>query len=376
MIVLGIDGRLANEEERSGAGRFCRELLYALGFLTDCGVRLRVYLDRPPISGFDPRRATLITLPAGRFWTHRLLARELRQSPPDVFFSPVAQLPVLCPCPAIVTVLDLASRTHPESFPAKKRIAMRVQADHAIPRASRLLAISEATARDVVGAYGVPRARISVAYPGCAEEFFEAKPQPSGTGTILDSLPERYVLHLGQVQPRKNLERLMAAYARVCRRHPGMPHDLVIAGGQGWRNEEIYRAARTSPVAHRIHYFDFLPDYLIPPLVAGADVLALVSLSEGFGLPALEAMAAGTAVLASNSSSLPEVVGDAGVLVDPLDTEAIADGLERLLYDAAQRMICEELGRARARRFTWEKTAQIVADAALQLAGPRTGDPD
>ena len=128
-------------------------------------------------------------------------------------------------------------------------------------------------------------------------------------------------------------------------------------------------------MAHRIHYFDFLPDYLIPPLVAGADVLALVSLSEGFGLPALEAMAAGTAVLASNSSSLPEVVGDAGVLVDPLDTEAIADGLERLLYDAAQRMICEELGRARARRFTWEKTAQIVADAALQLAGPRTGDP-
>ena len=373
MIMLGIDGRLANAEQRSGAGRFCREVLYALGYLTDCGVRLRVYLDRPPLPDFNPPRATLITLPAGPFWTHRILAGELQTQPTDVFFSPVTQLPWGCPIPSLVTVLDLAILSHPSYFPWKKRVAMRLQTAHAIRRADHLLAISDSTAREVQRHYAVAPERISVAHPGCADAFFEAKPAPPETGTILDTLPERYILYVGQMQPRKNLARLLEAYAQVCAGHPDLPHHLVLAGGQGWQNEALYHAARTSPVAERIHFLDFLPEEHLPALVAGADVLALVSLWEGFGLPVLEAMAAGTAVLASNVSSLPEVVGGAGVLVDPENTGAIAEGLTRLLTNPALRFICEQQGRARAQRFRWEKTAGVIVEIVKRLAAARPG---
>lgn len=368
MIMLGIDGRLANHDRRTGAGRFCWEVLQALGYLVDCGVRLRVYLDQAPRPGFQPPRATLITLPSGPFWTHRILARELREQPPDVFFSPVTQLPVGCPCPSLVSVLDLAARSHREFFPWRKQMIMRYQTDHAVRNGTHFLAISESTARDLKRYYGLGADKVTVAYPGCAEDFFNARPAPPGSGTILDTLPERYVLYLGQVQPRKNLERLLDAYARVCDRHPDLPHHLVLAGGMGWQNDAIYHAATTSPVAGRIHFLDFVPESQLPGLVAGADVLALVSLWEGFGLPALEAMAAGTAVLASDVSSLPEVVGDAGVLVDPTNTAAIADGLTRLLTDPALRTICEQQGRARAKRFQWESTARTIADLVKRIA--------
>lgn len=369
MIILGIDGRLANAEERSGAGRFCWEVLQALGYMVDSGVRLRVYIDRAPLPEFSPPRATVIALPPGPYWTHRVLAGELRASPPDVFFSPVTQLPLGCPCPSLVSVLDLAVRSHPSYFPWRKRLAMRLQTGHAIRRANHLLAISETTARDLARYYNVPDERVTVAHPGCTEAFFEAAPAPPNSGTILDALPERYVLYVGQVQPRKNLLRLMDAYERVCRRHPDLPHDLVLAGGMGWRNDTIYKAARTSPVAHRIHFLDFVPDAQMPALVAGADALALVSLHEGFGLPVLEAMAAGTAVLASDVAALREVAGGAAVLVDPLDIPAMADGLARLLTDPALRTIHEQQGRARAQRFRWERTAEAIADAAWKLAG-------
>jgi len=368
MILLGIDGRLANAAERSGAGRFCWEVLQALGNLTDSDVRLRVYVDRAPLPDFSPPRSTVITLPPGRFWTHRILGRELRTEPPDVFFSPVTQLATGCPCPSLVSVLDLAARSHPEHFPRRKQLAMRLQMDYAIRRADHLLAISESTARDLDRYYGVGPERMTVSYLGCGDAYFEAKPAPPGTGTILDTLPERYVLYVGQMQPRKNLVRLVEAYAQVCARHPDLPHHLVLAGGMGWQQESIYRAAMTSPVAKRIHFLDFLPEAQLPSLMAGADVLALVSLWEGFGLPALEAMAAGTAVLASKTSSLPEVVGDAGVLVDPLDSSAIADGLARLLTDPALRFICEQHGQARAKRFRWENTAQAIVGAVKRLA--------
>ena len=376
--MLGIDGRLANCEQRSGAGRFCREVLYALGYLTDHGVRLRVYLDRPPVPGFAPPRATLINLGTGPFWTHRLLARELRARPTDVFFSPVTQLPFGCRIPSLVTVLDLAVRRHADRFPRRKRISMRVQTDYAIRHARHFLAISQATADDLQTFYGVDSDRITVAHLGADERFFDAEPSTSEGGSILDTLPERYVLYLGQMQPRKNLPRLIEAYGRVCAQHTDLPHHLVLAGGMGWQNASIYEAARTSPVAERIHFLDFLPDEQLPALVARADVLALVSLWEGFGLPVVEAMAAGTAVLASNVSSLPEVVGDAGILVDPLQSDAIAHGLTRLLTDPALRTICEQLGRARAERFRWEKTAAAIVDAVRLLAkdgGGRGADP-
>ncbi len=367
-MILGIDGRLANAKRLAGVGHYCREVLRALGEM-DAGLWLRVYLDDEPVPELPVRRDRIRVLPRGPLWTHRILAEELRNHPPDVFFSPVAQAPWRCPCPSLVTVLDLAAWSHPASFPWRKRFTMKLQARHAIRAAGHLVAISEATAADLAQRFRLDPARITVAPLGCGERFFN--PAPPEPDTILSTLPERYVLYLGQVQPRKNLLRLIEAFERVLKAHPDLPHHLVLAGGLGWQNEAIYRAASHSTVADRIQFLDYVSDAQVPTLLAGADVLALVSLWEGFGLPALEAMASGTAVLTSNCSSLPEVVGDAGVLVDPENVAAMADGLGQLLLDESLRARCVEQGRERAQAFTWERTARAILDAAQGLTRPK-----
>jgi glycosyltransferase involved in cell wall biosynthesis len=238
-MILGIDGRLANAKRPAGAGHYCREVLRALGEM-DAGLWLRVYLDDEPVPELPVRRDRIRMLPRGPLWTHRILANELRSHPPDVFFSPLAQVPWRCPCPSLVTVLDLAAWSHPSFFPWRKRLTMKIQARHAIGAAGHLVGISEATATDLAQRFRLDPARITVVPLGCGERFFN--PAPAEPGTILSTLPESYVLYLGQVQPRKNLLRLIAAFERVLKAHPDLPHHLVLAGGLGWQNEAIYRS--------------------------------------------------------------------------------------------------------------------------------------
>lgn len=372
-ITLGIDGRLANESMRAGVGNYCYELLCALAPLGD-GFRFRVYLDRSPSADFplSDKDAEIRVLPPGRWWTQRRLGRELRANPPDVFFSPVTQLPIACPCPAIVTVHDLACFSFPEHFPWRMRTAARLQARHAARSGGHFMADSQATQRDIEHYLGVPPERITVAYLGCAPRFFGPLPESRIAETrSRHGLPERYVLYTGRLQPRKNLPRLIAAFACVCAENPSLPHHLVLAGDAGWLPKSIENAINHSPIRDRIHRLGFVPAGDLPALMAGADVLALLSLWEGFGLPVVEGMACGTAVLASNCSSIPEVTGDAAVLVEPGDTEAIADALTRLLTDDAWRLETAARGPARAARFTWETTARWLLGAAREVLGRR-----
>jgi glycosyltransferase involved in cell wall biosynthesis len=362
-MILGIDGRLANEPRPTGAGRYCREVIQALATLK-LDMKLRVYLDQAPREDLFTEDVELRFLPERMLWTHRALARELRESPPDVFFTPVTQLPHKCPCPSLVSVLDLAVHSHPGHFPWQKRIPMRVKTDHAIRHGGHFIAISESTAAGLRSHYRLTPDQITVAHLGVGEEFLV----PIAQENVSPDLPERYVLYVGQLQPRKNLLRLMDAFARFCEAYPESPHHLVLAGPDGWQHGPIHRAIAASPVAHRILHLGYVEESGLPALIAGADTLALVSLWEGFGLPVLEAMAAGTAVLASNCSSLPELVGDGGVLVDPDDVRAISDGLVRLLSDDELRSNCEDRGRLRAQQFHWASTASTIATAAEKLA--------
>lgn len=372
-ITLGIDGRLANESMRAGVGHYCYELLRALSPLGE-GFQYRVYLDCPPSADFplSDTDAEIRVLPPGRFWTQWRLGRELRADPPDVFFSPVTQLPIACPCPAIVTVHDLACFSFPDHFPWRMRTAARLQAHHAARNGVHFMADSQATQRDIEVHLSVPPERITVAYLGCSKRFFGPHPPESIVETrSRHGLPERYVLYTGRLQPRKNLSRLLAAFACVCAEYPSLPHHLVLAGDDGWMPEGIEKAIAHSPVRERIHRLGFVSGADLPALMAGADVLALVSLWEGFGLPVVEAMATGTAVLVSNTSSLPEVAGDAAVTVDPEDTEAIAEALARLLSDDDWRHEHAWRGPGRAARFTWESTARWLLGAVREVLGRR-----
>lgn len=369
-MIIGVDGRPANDAKRVGIGRLCHNLLRTLPPLlgNDC---LRIYLDAPPRDDFPltPDQADFRLLPRDAFWTQRALARELRHDPPDMFYSTTLQLPALCACPKAATMLDLAFYDFGEYFPWRRRVRARIEARVAVARSSHLIAISEATKTDVLRRFRFPADRISVAYPGVADSF-----RPSGDASIRRrtceryGLPERYVLYVGRLQPRKNLVRLVRAFERVVTGRPELSHGLVIAGSAGWMEDELRAAIARSPVRTRILQPGYVEEADLPEVMAGADVLALVSLWEGFGLPLLEAMQCGAAVLASNCSSMPEVVGDAGALVDPYDVDAIAAALERLLTDDTWRAEKSQAGVVRARQFTWERFTGQVLEALSRIA--------
>ena len=366
--VLAIDGRPANEAQRAGIGNFCAGLLGELPrAAADAGWRLRVYLSTPPRPGFpvSAGQAEFRVLPVSPFWTHRRLGPALRREPPDVFYAPGVQVPLFARCPSVATLYDLAVMRYPGEFTRRRRWLARLELRHARGACARFVAISKTTLEDAVNLLGVPRERLTIATPGC-DTRFEPCPEPEQERQLRArmGLEGPYVLYVGRIQPRKNLVRLMQAFDRVCARHPDWPHRLVIAGASGWMDDPIRAAADKLAHAERITFTGFVPDADLPLLMAGAELFALVSLWEGFGMPLIEAMACGTPALTSNTSALDEVAGDAALRVDPLDTDAIASSMEQLLTNAPLRACLVQQGLAQAARYTWAETARGVISAA------------
>ena len=214
-----------------------------------------------------------------------------------------------------------------------------------------MIAISQATKDDLVAHYGVPKEKIPVVYHGVEPRF---RPTPDPAVPARYGLPSRYFLYLGTLQPRKNLERLLQAYAQLSGDVPA----LVLAGAKGWYFERIAAAIAALGLGERVFLPGYVPDEDVPALLTGALALVFPSLYEGFGLPVLEAMACGTPVVTANTSSLPEVVGEAGLLVDPLRVDEIAAAMQRLLADEALRAELSRRGLERAGLFSWDRCAR------------------
>jgi glycosyltransferase involved in cell wall biosynthesis len=225
-----------------------------------------------------------------------------------------------------------------------------------IQRADRILADSESTRRDVLEVYKVPPEKVFVLYSGVDDQFFPVT-DPILTRRTLDhyglgGLP--YILSVGTIQPRKNYDRLVEAVQRL---HQPDLH-LVIAGGKGWLDSPLYARVKELGMKERVHFLGYVPDQDLPVLYSSARIFAFPSLYEGFGLPPLEAMACGAPVVCSNRSSLPEVVGDAGVLVDPYDVDEIAKGLQSALEDERLRNTLINKGQLRVQKFSWVSAAR------------------
>jgi glycosyltransferase involved in cell wall biosynthesis len=181
-------------------------------------------------------------------------------------------------------------------------------------------------------------------------------------------LPELFVLFVGTIEPRKNLGRLISAYAEM-RRQTGLPHGLILSGGKGWLSDDIYEQVKREGLEEDVRFPGFVDDADLPAIYTLADLFAFPSLYEGFGLPPLEAMACGTPVIASRNSSLPEALGAAPLYVDAEDTDGLADAMARVLGDATLRVRLADLGRAQAARFTWDRAAGQLLDAYRQVMG-------
>jgi glycosyltransferase involved in cell wall biosynthesis len=309
------------------------------------------------------RRSTVA--PSRRIvWEQLMSPITLRREQIDLLHAMAFVAPVMCPCPTVITILDLSFLIFPAAFKSVKRLYLRWMTRISVGRARQVIAISESTRRDVIARLALPAERVRTVYCGVDPSFHPLPLTEVEAFKREKGLPERFILFLGTIEPRKNVLRLVEAFATLIASGAKEMSDLhlIIAGGKGWLSEPVYARAEESDIIDRVHFVGYVPEEEKRLWYNAATCFCYPSLYEGFGLPPLEAMACGAPVIVSNASSLPEVVGDAGLAVPPKDTQALSETLHRVLVDPALRADLAQRGVARAKRFSWDEAArQTVA---------------
>jgi len=296
-------------------------------------------------------------------WWHQWgVERAARRARADLLHLPAGLGPVRGRLPTVVTIHDLSVLHAPRDFRPWFRNYARVVIPRLARRAARVITVSETTRRDVIEHLGLPEEKVVAVPNGVALSHPPSVTRDGQPTSGPYQLPRRYVLSVGTLQPRKNLLRLFEAIRMLAARPATRDVVLVHAGGYGWLADDIVRAAQAPALRDRVRLLGYVPQEHLACLYLQARLLAYPSLFEGFGLPVLEAMASGCPVVTSNRSSLPEVAGDAAVLVDPESVEAIAEGIGRVWEDDALAAELRVRGLARAPRFSWERTARLTAD--------------
>lgn len=365
---IGIDASRATRGQRTGTEGYSLQLIRALLAL-DVTDRFTLYFNQAPEPGLLPEgvRVRHRVVPMARLWTHVRLSVEMLRHPPDVLLVPAHVLPLIHPRRSVVTVHDLGYLHEPAAHRTLDRLYLDLSNRYHARAATRLLAISQATRDDLVRTYGVSPERVTVTQLAADASFRPADQAAVDAARARYGLGQRYFLYVGTLQPRKNLPRLVRAFAQVAADRPGL--QLALAGKQGWMAEGIRAEVARLGVQGSVVFTGYVPAEDLPALYTGALAFAFPSLYEGFGMPALEAMVCGAPVVASNVSSLPEVVGDAGLLVDPTDEAALANALARVADDADLRTELRARGLARAKLFSWERCARETLAAMRQAAG-------
>ncbi|HVL69220.1 MAG TPA: glycosyltransferase family 1 protein [Vicinamibacterales bacterium] len=288
---------------------------------------------------------------------------DLRRERVDLFHAPHYVLPPLTPCKSVVTIHDCIHLRFPQYLPNRLAyVYARSSLWVATHRASRVLTVSETSKRDILRYFRVPEGKIDVIYNAIDERLGEA-PTDAEVAQVREryQLNDPFVLYAGNIKPHKNLERLIEAFNTM--RKGGLEHvKLLIIGDEISKYATLRRAVHRHKLHKHVRFFGFVPDKTLASLYRLASVFVFPSLYEGFGLPPLEAMAAGTPVITSNVSSLPEVVGDAAILIDPYEPDAIAGAMRRVLTDAPLREDLRRRGLARVREFSWDRSVARVRE--------------
>jgi len=365
---IAIDASRTTKAQPTGAERYATRLIQALIKANESRREpflFRLYFrDAPSHEQFaksDYVQEVVIRFP--RLWTHLRLAAALWRAKPGITFVPAHTLPFLFPGAGIVTVHDLGYKHFPKAHRRMQRAYLDFTTRFSQRRASLLLADSLATARDLSVIYGTPSDKIRIVYPGIDAESLEPSARNIDAARERCQLLARYFIFIGTLQPRKNIERLVTAFGLWQREHDNGETALVLAGAKGWLFQKSWIAG-----AKNVIVTGYIDEAHKGGLLAGAIALVFPSLYEGFGFPAVEAMYCGTPVIASNTSSLPELVGDAGLLVDPTNVCAIAAAMGRCSEDESLRQRLIARGYKRAKRFTWEAAASSVIDVFDELA--------
>ncbi len=349
--------------QKAGIGRYTRCLVRALAEL-DRRNEYVLFAAGGKRLGNWPQNFRTRSMPLSDY-TFALLWHRLRLPLPvesfigrvDLFHSPDFTLPPTW-ARTVLTVHDLSFLRVPHCADVHLRAYLEKAVPRSVQRADLVLADSESTKRDLVELLDVSPEKIKVIYPGVEERFRPIEDKPTLEEVRKRyGFPQHFILSLGTLEPRKNLVRLIEAFSSLATHC-----SLVIVGRKGWLYDDIFDAVERWGLQGRVVFPGFVADEDLPALYNLAELFVFPSLYEGFGLPPLEAMACGVPVVTSNSSSLPEVVGDAGLMVDPLDTEGLARAMKRALEDEALREKMTKRGLNRAGRFTWRKAAEQLLE--------------
>lgn len=365
-MKIGIDIRAAIHEP-AGIGTLALNFVKQINVQND-GNEYFLYGDQEFDFGISNERIHSIIKSSGQFSLGKMLwhltalidARYIRRLDAFVSFGSL-QIAALTKNFVVLIIPDLSHILMPEFHVAKSRFTARLLMRTALRNAKKVVAISEHTKHDVLAFMNgrLDESHISVAYPAC-DELYQRKPTEDEKQRVKHkyNLDRKYVLTVGTLEPRKNLPTLLKAYAEVAKNNPAV--DLVIAGKKGWMYDNILGEVKRLDIERRVKFLGFVSLADMPALYAMSEVFVYPSLYEGFGIPPLEAMTCGVAVVTSNISSLPEVTGDAAVLVDPRNVNELSAQLNRLLADSAERERLSKSGRERARQFSWQKFAQGI----------------
>ncbi len=349
---------------RAGIGRYTQGLTVAL-LAADSENEYLAFYNRPSEAQITPplERMPRLTMPfSDKLWRLYVLLAQLARVPQDhlfpgtdLFFATDHLLPRFRRIRSVFILYDLTFRLYPQTHSLWNRWFLTLMLPRFLCQADAVIAISESTRQDAARLYGVDAARIRVVYPGIDVYF---QPVPAEDTLVVRCkyhLPERFILSVGTIEPRKNYTTLLEAYRLIKGRQGEL--GLVIAGKKGWLYNEFFQKLRDLGLAGEVSLLGFVADDDLPALYSAADLFVFPSLYEGFGLPVLEAMACGTPVVCSNTSSLPEVAGDAALLVPPADVRALAEAMERVLTDEHLWARMGSRGLERAGGFRWERAA-------------------
>jgi glycosyltransferase involved in cell wall biosynthesis len=375
MIYVDISAAV---HRRAGLGRYAESLTralvaqdadrYGVFYNRERGIQPLPGLEWLPARtvglGYKPWRMAVWLGQLGRVGLDRLLPGA------ELFHATEHLLPPLRSIPTVLTVHDLIFRHLPMHHKPLNRSYLNVTMPLYCRRATHVIAVSECTRRDLIAAYDLPEDKVTVVHEAAAPRF---RPQPPEAVAAVRSrygLPDRYLLFVGTIEPRKNLACLLAVFETI--HAEGLSDGLVIVGRRGWLYDDFFARIDRSPVRDAVLFPGYVADDDLPAVYAGSQGLVFPSLYEGFGLPVLEAMACGTPVVASNASSLPEIGGDAALYADPLDVESMTDAVRRLQCDTERREHLRARGLERAAKFSWGRAAartRGVYERLLDSAG-------
>ncbi len=367
---IAIDASRSTSAEPTGTEYYSLRLIQALCAANErreqpCQLSL-YFRDNPPVGLFaQSAHMDEIVIPVARMWTHLGFARAIWNSKPDITFVPAHTLPFVFPGKAIVTAHDLGYKYFPAAHTTRQRSYLEATTRYSQARAAIVLADSQATAKDLSRFYGTADEKIRVIYPGVDVMHLTPTAEHIAAVRAKYQLPLRYFLFIGTLQPRKNIKRIVQAFASWQTSRDDLETALVLAGGKGWLFDETWLEG-----ARNVWLTGYIDEADKAGLLGGAIALVFPSLYEGFGFPAVEAMIAGTPVIASNTSSLAEIVDDSGLLVDPLSVAEIAAAMSRCSDDEQFRRDLIQRGHQRAKCFSWDEAARQVMNVFKELGAP------